>query len=48
MFILQKGSVAKPNLVEPPFTQIHPNGIRGIFRPEEVEEILQLTQKVAA
>lgn len=47
-FILQKGQVAKPNLVEPPFTQIHPNGIRGVFRPEEIEEILQLTQKIAA
>ena len=27
--------------------QLHPEGIRGIFAPSEIDEILQLTQKVA-
>ncbi len=47
-FVLEKGAIAKKALVEAPFTQIHPNGIRGIFTPAEVAEILELTQKIAA
>ncbi|MFZ2961295.1 MAG: hypothetical protein WA705_30840 [Candidatus Ozemobacteraceae bacterium] len=47
-FVLEKGSVDKKALVEAPFTQIHPNGIRGMFTPGEVAEILELTQKIAA
>jgi len=45
-FILQKGTVEKRDLVNAPFTQIHPGGIRGIFKPNEIEEILTLAQKV--
>ncbi|MGI6241087.1 MAG: DEAD/DEAH box helicase family protein [Candidatus Omnitrophota bacterium] len=46
-FILQKGTVEKRDLVNAPFTQIHPQGIRGIFKPNEIEEIVGLTLKVA-
>ena len=46
-FILQKGAVEKRDLVNAPFTQIHPQGIRGIFKPNEIEEIVDLTLKVA-
>jgi len=45
-FVLQKGSIEKRDLVNAPFTQIHPQGIRGIFRPNEIDEIIDLTQKV--
>lgn len=45
-FVLQKGTIEKRDLVNAPFTQIHPQGIRGIFRPNEIDEIIDLTQKV--
>jgi len=32
-FILQTGKLAKEDLVAPPFTQLHPRGIRGVFKP---------------
>lgn len=47
-FILQRGSVQKRDLINVPFTQLHPEGIRGIFKPEEIDEILNLTGKVVA
>ena len=45
-FVLQKGTVEKRDLVNAPFTQIHPQGIRGIFKPNEIEEILRFTEKI--
>lgn len=47
-FILEKGELQKRNLIESPFTLIHPQGIRGVFSPAEIEEILSLTQKLIA
>ena len=47
-FILRKGTVEKRDLVNAPFTQIHPQGIRGIFKPHEIDEILAFTRKLAA
>lgn len=47
-FVLEKGEVSKRNLIESPFTMIHPEGIRGIFNDKEISEILILTQKVLA
>lgn len=47
-FILQKGTIEKRDLVNAPFTQYHPQGIRGIFNPKEIEEILVLTKRIAA
>jgi type I restriction enzyme R subunit len=47
-FILEKGELQKRNLIESPFTLIHPNGIRGVFNPAEIEEILTLTKKLIA
>lgn len=45
-FVLRKGAVEKRDLVNAPFTQIHPQGIRGIFKPNEIEEILRLAAQV--
>lgn len=45
-YILEKGNVEKRNLIESPFTMIHPDGIRGVFSPKEINEILQLTHKI--
>ena len=47
-YILEKGNLEKRNLIESPFTMIHPEGIRGVFSPKEINEILQLTDKILA
>jgi type I restriction enzyme R subunit len=47
-FIIEREKVEKRDLIQSPFTIIHPQGIRGVFRPAEIDEILQLTEKLAA
>ena len=47
-FIIGKRVMTETNLIESPFTLLHPEGIRGIFNPKEIDEILSLTQKVLA
>lgn len=47
-FILQGGRVAKGNLVEPPFTRIHPRGGPGVFTRAEIDEILEFADKLIA
>jgi type I restriction enzyme R subunit len=47
-FILDKGELNKRNLIEAPFTLLHPDGIRGVFKPSEIEEIINLTDKILA
>ena len=47
-FVLEKGDVSKRNLIESPFTMLHPEGIRGIFNQKEIDEILNLTEQVLA
>ena len=47
-FILQRGRVERRDLVDSPFTQIHPQGIRGVFRPGEIDEILTFAGALAA
>jgi type I restriction enzyme R subunit len=47
-FVLEKGDVSKRNLIESPFTMLHPEGIRGVFNQKEIDEILILTQQVLA
>ncbi|MBC2711379.1 MAG: DEAD/DEAH box helicase family protein [Desulfosarcina sp.] len=46
--IIEREKVEKRDLIQSPFTIIHPQGIRGVFRPAEIDEILQLTEKLAA
>ena len=47
-FIIDREKVEKKDLITAPFTVIHPQGIRGVFSPSEINEILQLTEKLAA
>jgi len=47
-FILQTGQVERRHLVEPPFTQLHPNGIRGVFSEGQIDEILALSERCVA
>ncbi|WP_235085329.1 DEAD/DEAH box helicase family protein [Chromobacterium sp. Beijing] len=47
-FIIEREKVEKKDLINTPFTVIHPQGIRGVFSPAEINEILQLTERLAA
>ncbi|HKI60590.1 MAG TPA: DEAD/DEAH box helicase family protein [Mariprofundaceae bacterium] len=47
-FIVEREKVEKRDLISAPFTVIHPQGIRGVFSPAEINEILQLTERLAA
>lgn len=47
-FIVERGKVEKRDLISTPFTVIHPQGIRGVFSPAEINELLQLTERLAA
>jgi type I restriction enzyme, R subunit len=47
-FIIEREKVEKRDLINTPFTVIHPQGIRGVFSPAEINEILQLTERLAA
>ena len=47
-FIIEREKVEKKDLINAPFTVIHPQGIRGVFSPAEINEILELAQTLAA
>lgn len=47
-FILEREKVEKKDLISSPFTVLHPQGIRGIFGPTEINEILSLTAALAS
>ncbi|MBS0485604.1 MAG: DEAD/DEAH box helicase family protein, partial [Proteobacteria bacterium] len=47
-FIIEREKVEKKDLISAPFTVIHPQGIRGVFSPAEINEILRLTENLAA
>lgn len=40
--------VEKKDLISSPFTVIHPQGIRGVFNAREIDEILELTARLAS
>jgi type I restriction enzyme R subunit len=45
-FILQRRHLEKRDLVDEPFTRLHPNGIQGLFTDAEIDEILGLTSEL--
>ncbi|AMV31703.1 type I restriction enzyme EcoKI subunit R [Pirellula sp. SH-Sr6A] len=47
-FLIERGGIEKRDLIQAPFTVIHPSGIRGIFPPNEINEILALTESLVA
>jgi type I restriction enzyme R subunit len=47
-YLIHRGGVEKRDLIQAPFTIIHPSGIRGVFSPAEINEIIILTQGLAA
>ena len=44
-FIIEREQVEKRDLIQSPFTVIHPQGIRGVFNPDEINDILQTHRK---
>lgn len=47
-YIIERGTIEKRHLIQAPFTIIHPKGIRGVFSPTEINDILTLTEKFVA
>lgn len=47
-FIVEREKVEKKDLINSPFTVIHPQGIRGVFSPAEIHDILRLTDQLVA
>lgn len=47
-FILDKGQLQKKDLIQSPFTMLHPEGIRGVFNSKEIDELLTITTKLLA
>lgn len=47
-YLIHRGGIEKRDLIQAPFTIIHPSGIRGVFSPSEINEILALTERLAA
>jgi len=48
LFLLEKGDIEKRDLINAPFTRIHPDGIRGVFSNPEIEEIIIFIKNLAA
>ncbi|MFT7681214.1 MAG: type I restriction enzyme R subunit [Moritella dasanensis] len=46
--VIEREKIEKKDLINTPFTILHPKGIRGVFSPIEINEILALTEKIAA
>jgi type I restriction enzyme R subunit len=46
--LIERETLEKKDLIHAPFTVIHPQGIRGVFTPAVIEEILAFTEKLAA
>lgn len=47
-FVLQNGRVEKRDLIGAAFTQLHPQGIRGVFGRGEVEEVVAFARGLVA
>ena len=45
-FVTDKGRVVNDDLIAQPFTNLHPQGIRGVFNPAELTEILEFVDKL--
>lgn len=47
-YVLNHHKVVRENLVEAPFTQLHPQGVLGLFRGLEIEEIVEFSENLVA
>lgn len=48
IFIIEREKIEKKDLINAPFTVIHPQGIRGVFSPTDINDILKLTEQFSA
>jgi type I restriction enzyme R subunit len=46
--LVEREKIEKRDLINAPFTVIHPKGISGVFNPAEINEILALARQLAA
>lgn len=46
--LTEKGRVEKKDLIGPPFTRVHPDGVLAVFSAKEIDEIIMLIQRIAA
>jgi type I restriction enzyme, R subunit len=47
-YMIDKGKIEKKDLINSLFTQLHPQGILGVFSPREIEEIITVINRIAA
>ncbi len=47
-FLLQNKRLERRHLVDAPFTQVHPYGIRGVFSGSELDEVVALAEGLVA
>ncbi|PCH52981.1 MAG: hypothetical protein COC22_03310 [Flavobacteriaceae bacterium] len=45
-FLIQRGGAEKRDLVNAPFTHFHRDGIRGLFQPSQIDEIIGLIDRI--
>ena len=45
-FILDRGYIERKDLIDRPFTNLHPQGIRGLFSSQVIDEILEFAKKI--
>ncbi len=45
-FVLERGKVQKPDLVNRPFTNLHPQGVRGLFTRPQITEIIRFIEEM--
>ena len=38
--------VERENLIAQPFTNLHPHGIRGLFEPSQIQEIMIFVEEI--
>ena len=44
--MIERGQATKENLASPPFTNLHHEGIMGIFNPQQITEILSFVEGI--
>ena len=47
-YLIDRGGIEKRDLIAAPFTILHPSGIRGVFSPTQINEILEMTESLVA
>jgi type I restriction enzyme, R subunit len=47
-FLIEKGHVERKDLISSPFIKVSRDGIRGLFSPSQIEEIIKLADDLSA